>query len=85
MTTEFCRSCGSCGFPMKQTEDYAGSDLNSEFCSTCADANGRLKPFNQVVEANANYFVREQGIDVKAAREMARALLLSMPAWKGQS
>jgi hypothetical protein len=85
MTTELCRSCGSCGFPMKQPDDYAGGDIDSEFCSTCADAKGKLKPFNQAVEANANYFVREQGIDVKAAREMARALLLSMPAWKARS
>lgn len=82
MATELCRSCGSCGFPMKQPDDFAGGDMNAEFCSTCADVKGKLKPFNQVVEANANYFVREQGIDTKAAREMARALLLSMPAWK---
>jgi Putative zinc ribbon domain len=82
MATELCRSCGSCGFPMKRPDDFAGGDMNAQFCSTCADAKGKLKPFNQAVEANANYFVREQGIDAKAAREMARALLLSMPAWK---
>jgi Putative zinc ribbon domain len=84
MTIDLCKSCGSCGFPMKQPEDYAGGDVGAEICSTCGDAKGKLKPFNQAVDANANYFVREQGVDVKAAREMARALLLSMPAWKAQ-
>jgi Putative zinc ribbon domain len=84
MTTELCRSCGSCGFPMKQPDDYAGGDTDAEFCSTCGDAKGKLKPFNQAVEANANYFVREQGVDAKAAREMSKALLLSMPAWKAR-
>jgi Putative zinc ribbon domain len=85
MTSEFCRSCGSCGFPMRAPEDFAGGNPNAELCSTCGDAKGKLKPFNTVVEANADYFVREQGIDVKAAREMAKALLLSMPAWKARN
>ena len=46
---------------------------------------GRLKPFNAVLQANADYFVREQGVDPDAAREMARALLVSMPAWKNRA
>jgi hypothetical protein len=79
MTTPFCRSCG---FPMRAPEDYAGNNPDAEFCSTCAEVNGSLKPFDDVVLANANYFVREQGVDQDAALEMARALLMSMPAWK---
>jgi hypothetical protein len=82
MATELCRSCGSCGFPMRRPEDHAGGDPGAEYCSTCGDASGRLKPFDQVVQANADYFVRQQGVDPQAAREMARALLTSMPAWK---
>jgi hypothetical protein len=85
MSNKTCQSCGSCGFPMNQPSDFAGGDPAAAFCSTCADARGKLKPFNQVVEANANYFVSEQGIDASAAREMARALLLSMPAWTARS
>lgn len=70
---------------MRTPDDFAGGNPGAEFCSTCGDAKGKLKPFNKVVDANADYFVREQGVDVNAAREMARALLLSMPAWKPQS
>lgn len=81
-TNESCRSCGSCGFPMSTLDDHAGNDPDAAFCSTCASPDGRLKPFEEAVEANAGYFVRQQGIDPLAAREMARALLASMPAWR---
>lgn len=77
-----CRSCFSCGFPLRRPEDFAGGDPKAEYCSTCADAQGRLKPFDEVVQANADYFVAEQGIDPQAALTMARALLASMPAWQ---
>ena len=63
-------------------QDYAGGDKNARYCSTCAETNGTLKPFEKVVDANARYFVREQGIDSVAADEMARALLLNQPAWR---
>jgi Putative zinc ribbon domain len=82
MTTLLCRSCGSCGFPMNSAEDHAGGNPESDYCSTCAEASGTLKPFDEVVNANADYFAREQGIDVNAAREMAKALLMSQPAWQ---
>jgi hypothetical protein len=82
MNNELCRSCGSCGFPMRTAEDYAGGNPDAEFCSTCAEPNGCLKPFDDVLQANAEYFVRQQGIDPQAGRELARALLTSMPAWK---
>jgi hypothetical protein len=85
MNTNTCQSCGSCGFPMNQPSDYAGGDTSDAYCGTCADAKGTLKPFPQVLEANASYFVSEQGINASAAREMARALLMSMPAWKTRS
>ena len=82
MSTEHCRSCGSCGFPMRIPDDFAGSNPDAEYCSTCADGDGALRPYDDVVQANADYLVRQQGIDLLAAREMARALLASMPAWR---
>lgn len=84
MMPGLCRSCGSCGFPMRAPEDFAGGKLGAAYCSTCAEASGRLKPYGEVLQANADYFVREQGIDPQAARQMAHALLVSMPAWRGR-
>lgn len=82
MSELHCPSCGSCGFPMREPADFAGGDPASKFCSTCGDEHGRLKPYDAVLDANAAYYVREQGVNADAARELARALLASMPAWK---
>lgn len=77
-----CRSCGSCGFPMRASADFAGGRLDALYCSTCGDETGHLRPFDVVLQANADYMSREQGLDSTAARTMAHALLVSMPAWK---
>jgi hypothetical protein len=82
MPTELCRSCGSCGFPMRHPGDFAGGNMAAQYCSTCAHDSGALKPFEEVLAANAAYFVRQQGIDPQAARTLAQALLSSMPAWQ---
>jgi Putative zinc ribbon domain len=85
MSEATCPSCGSCGFPMHVPADFAGGKIDAAYCSTCGDVTGQLRPFNAVLQANADYFVREQGVDPNAAREMARALLVSMPAWKNRA
>jgi len=82
MSEPLCPSCGSCGFPMRQPDDFAGGRIGARFCSTCGDDRGELKPWDEVLQANAAYLVREQGLDPRAARELARAMLIEMPAWK---
>ena len=85
MTTDFCPSCGSCGFPMRAPADFAGGKVDAAYCSTCGDETGQLKPYDEVLRANADYLVREQGLDPGAARRLAGALLASMPAWKDRA
>ena len=82
MSESHCVSCGSCGFPMQTPADFAGGNPDSAYCSTCGDDRGRLKPYADVLQANAAYYEREQGLHPEAARELARSLLASMPAWK---
>jgi hypothetical protein len=84
MADELCKSCGSCGFPMRSASDHAGGRLDADYCSTCGLDSGALKPFDEAVSANADYLVREQGLDPVAAHRMAAALLLTMPAWQGR-
>jgi len=84
MSDDLCPSCGSCGFPMRSPADFAGGKVGAAYCSGCGDAAGRLRPYEDVLKVNADYYVREQRVDPAAAREMARALLASMPAWKGR-
>ena len=83
MTDKHCPSCGSCGFPMLNAEDFAGGKLGVGYCSTCGTESGDLKPYAEVLALNADYLVRHQGLDPAAANEMAGALLASMPAWRG--
>ena len=68
---------------MQSPDGFAGGKRDSAYCSTCGDETGRLKPYDEVLSANAAYLVRQQGLDPGAARDLARALLASMPAWKG--
>jgi Putative zinc ribbon domain len=79
---KLCPACGSCGFPMRTAADFAGGQLGAAYCNSCGTESGQLKPFEEVLQANAEYFAREQGLAPSAARELARALLVSMPAWK---
>jgi hypothetical protein len=67
---------------MRAPADFAGGKPDAAYCSSCGDEAGRLRPYEDVLQANADYFVREQGLDPGAAREMADALLTSMPAWR---
>ncbi len=81
MSDPHCPSCGSCGFPMRSATDFAGGNPAAVYCSSCGDDAGQLKPYDEVLQANTDYFVREQGLDPGAARAMAHALLSAMPAW----
>lgn len=82
MNDATCPSCGSCGFPMRAPADFAGGRPGAAYCNTCGDDAGRLRPWDDVLDANADYLARLQGLDRAAARDLARALLDSMPAWK---
>jgi hypothetical protein len=77
-----CVSCGSCGFPMEQDEDFALSDRSQPYCRYCTDARGALLPYQAVLDTNVQYYVESQGVSAEAARGMAAALLASMPAWR---
>jgi Putative zinc ribbon domain len=85
MNRALCRSCGSCGFPMQKPADHAGGDTGAPYCGTCGRPDGQLKPYAEVLQANAEYLVRLQGIDPQAAVAMAQALLATMPAWAEQT
>lgn len=70
---------------MREPSDFAGGKPGAAYCSTCGDETGELKPYDAVLQANADYLVRQQGLDPGAARGMARALLATMPAWRDRA
>ncbi len=81
---EKCASCSSCGFPLNSPEDHALGDERIPYCRSCTDAQGRLLPYERVLEVNVDYYVSTQGIDAAAARHMAAEVLARMPAWRGR-
>ena len=79
---EKCISCGSCGMPMEKPEDFALGDVTQPYCSYCTDARGKLLPYEQVLETNAQSYEATQGVTPEAAKRLAQALLADMPAWR---
>ncbi|MBC7990949.1 MAG: AraC family transcriptional regulator [Luteimonas sp.] len=67
---------------MRAPADFAGGRIDAAYCSSCGDEAGQLRPYDEVLQVNADYLVRQQGLDPGAARELAGALLAGMPAWK---
>lgn len=79
-----CKSCGSCGMPLTQAKDFALGDPNNDYCKFCVDDKGKLLPFKHILQHTAEFYVDSQGINLDAAKQMAKEMLLEMPAWKSE-
>ncbi len=77
-----CPSCYSCGMPLKIASDHALGDINQKFCSHCTDAQGKLKPYEEILKDTAGYLAHSQGLAMTAALDMAKGLLAAQPHWK---
>jgi len=82
MANNKCKSCGSCGFPIEQPEDFALGNIVSLYCRYCTDEQGRLLPYEKILQANTQFYIDSQGISADAAENMAKDLLATMPAWE---
>ncbi len=73
------KSCQSCGMPLP---DAAPGQM---YCVHCTSEDGRLRPYDQVLEGTARgYFMQIKKLDPASAREAARDHLAGMPAWAGR-
>ena len=77
-----CVSCGSCGMPLTKSEDFSLGNTASEYCKFCVDEKGHLLPFENILQGTAKFYVDSQGLNLDAATQMAKEMLLEMPAWK---
>ena len=85
MSTAKCKSCGSCGMPMEKPSDFALGNPQAAYCCYCTDKQGKLFPYDQILKANAGYYVESQGVSAEAATKMAAEMLASQPAWAGRN
>lgn len=73
-------SCQSCGMPLQDAKE------GQLYCGYCTDANGKLRPFEQVLEGTTTgYFMAMQKMARPEAEKAAREHLRKMPAWHGRT
>ena len=70
-------SCSSCGIPLT---DAAPGDM---YCDHCTDDNGKLRPFEDILEGTiTGYFMGMQKMERAEAEVAAKEHLAKMPAWQ---
>ncbi len=70
--------------PMSKKEDFAGGDINSQFCLFCADANGKVKTAEEIFEGGVQFFMSHTGGDRKMAEKATRKNMNRQSYWQGK-
>ncbi|HUJ77037.1 MAG TPA: zinc ribbon domain-containing protein [bacterium] len=76
------KTCIACGMPMSRPADFALGDVNKEYCVHCARPDGSMQSYVEKLQSLTAFIVRTQGLDERAAREGAAAMMARLPAWK---
>ncbi|MDY6777587.1 MAG: zinc ribbon domain-containing protein [Candidatus Nanohaloarchaea archaeon] len=74
--------CRSCGRELVTEDDHADGDVETPFCTTCADREGNLYRRERVEDRLVAELQEEEDVDEHAARQHVRRKLDEMPAWK---
>lgn len=74
--------CIACGMPMKKAEDFALRDENKDYCIHCARPDGSMQSYDEKLESLTGFIIKTQGLDISAARNVARGMMAKLPAWK---
>lgn len=74
--------CISCGMPMTKLSDYPLGDESKEYCKYCARPDGSMQSYPEKLEGISEFLIRTQGLDPKAARQLAVRTMAKLPAWK---
>ena len=68
--------------PLLKPEDHALGCTDNELCLYCAHPDGTPKTYDEVLTGMSEYFVQSQGIQVKAALDLAKQHLDKLPYWQ---
>lgn len=74
--------CIACGMPMEKAADFAGNDLEKDYCIHCSRPNGEMQSFSEKKENLTKFIVRTQGFANNAAEKIAENMMRKLPAWK---
>ena len=83
-TSKTAKNCLSCGMPMTKPEDFGGENPENIYCVHCANADGNLKSYDEVLRSMVNFMMMFQKMDQETAEKAIKALLAKMPAWEGK-
>lgn len=76
------KTCISCGMPMTKSSDFPLGDESKDYCVYCARPDGTMQSYPEKLEGTAEFLIRTQELDEKAAKEVALRTLAKLPAWK---
>jgi hypothetical protein len=76
--------CIACGMPMEGSKDYPRGDTSKDYCVHCATKDGSMQGYDERAAAMADFIVKTQGLDPKAALAAARERMARLPAWEGK-
>lgn len=74
--------CIACGMPMKNLSDFAMGDVEKDYCIHCARPDGAMQSYDEKLDSLTDFIVKTQGLDKKAAKSAARAMMSRLPAWE---
>ncbi len=74
--------CQSCGMPMVRLEDHGGGRLDIHYCKYCTDAQGKLKPREQVRQGMVDLMVSARRKSIEDAEKFVDNFMKKMPAWR---
>lgn len=78
MNEEICKSCGA------HLDEFGPSKIiRKGFCPYCVDSEGKIKPYDEVLEGMIKYIEEEMPqVNVKDREEKANEILLGCALWK---
>lgn len=76
------KTCIACGMPMKEAKEFAMSDTSKDYCQFCAREDGTMQSYGEKLLGLTNFIVKTQGLDESVAKEAAKTMMRSLPAWK---
>ena len=76
------KNCISCGMPIRQPAEAAMHDSQKPYCCHCAQPDGSMKSYAEVLIGMTAFIVQTQGLDENVAKRLAGEMLEKQPAWQ---
>ncbi len=76
------KNCISCGMPIRKPAEAAIGDDQKPYCYHCAQPDGSMKSYSEVLVGMTAFIVQTQGLDESVAQGLAGEMLEKQPAWR---